>query len=169
MPIVLEQLKKLARRQLARERPGHTLQTTALVNELYLRLVHSSHVQWNDRAHFLAVASKLMRRVLVDWARARRSDKRGGALARVSLEEANAIVGGPNIDILAVDEALSRLAKVEPLQAEVIELRFFSGMTIEETAEALGVSIDVVKEEWRTARLWLMDALDGTAHSMAAD
>lgn len=158
--VVHEELKKMARRFLRRERAGHTLQTTALVDELYIRLIRSSRVQWQDRAHFFAVAAQLMRRVLVDEARRAKNRKRGGDYTRVPLDEASITVREPEVDLLVVDDVLTRLAEVAPRKARVIELRFFGGLTVEETALVLGVSPDVVKREWRTANAWLRRALE---------
>lgn len=164
MPIVLGELKKLARQHLRRERAGHTLETGALVNELYLRLVRSSRVQWNDRVHFFVVVADLMKRVLIDSARARRSRKRGGDFVRVTLDDATLFSSGSSVDLLAVDEAVQQLAAVSPRQARIIELRFWGGFTIEQTAEALGVSTDTVKSDWSSARLWLKRALGPAEH-----
>lgn len=158
--VVHEELKKMARRFLRRERAGHTLQTTALVDELYIRLIRSSRVQWQDRAHFFAVAAQLMRRVLVDEARRAKNRKRGGDYTRVPLDEASITVREPEVDLLVVDDVLTRLAEVAPRKARVIELRFFGGLTVKETALVLGVSPDVVKREWRTANAWLRRALE---------
>lgn len=158
IPLVYADLRTIARRCLRDEQRGEALQTTELVNEAYLRLVHSSRVQWRDRTHFFAMAARLMRRVLVDEVRKRRFQKRGGDLVRVTLDDEGAS-STPDFDLLALDEAIERLAQFAPRKAHVVELRFFGGMTIEETAAALEVSIDVVKREWRTARLWLLRAL----------
>jgi RNA polymerase sigma factor (TIGR02999 family) len=158
IPLVYADLRTIARRCLRDEQRGEALQTTELVNEAYLRLVRSSQVQWRDRTHFFAMAARLMRRVLVDEVRKRRFQKRGGDLVRVTLDDEGAS-WTPDIDLLALDEAIERLARFAPRKAHVVELRFFGGMTIEETAAALDVSIDVVKREWRTARLWLLRAL----------
>jgi len=160
MPLVYADLCSIARRCLRDEKRGEALQTTELVNEAYLRLVCSSQVQWRDRTHFFAMAARLMRRVLVDEVRKRRFQKRGGDLVRVTLDDENASsTPMPDINLLALDEAIERLARFSPRKAHVVEMRFFGGMTIEETAAALDVSIDVVKREWRTARLWLLRAL----------
>ncbi|HET8774716.1 MAG TPA: sigma-70 family RNA polymerase sigma factor [Thermoanaerobaculia bacterium] len=159
MKLVHHDLRRLARQHLRRERPGHTLDTGALVNELYLRLVRSSQVQWSDRLHFYAVVADLMKRVLIDWARARRSRKRGGGLVRVPLDEADAVSSRSSVDLLAVDEAVRQLAAVSPRQARLIELRFWGGFSIEQAADVLGVSTDTVKRDWRSARLWLKRAL----------
>lgn len=157
IPLVYADLRAIARRCLRDER-GEALQTTELVNEAYLRLVRSSQVQWRDRTHFFAMAARLMRRVLVDEVRKRRFQKRGGDLVRVTLDD-ESVSPPPDFDLLALDEAIERLTLFAPRKAHVVELRFFGGMTIEETAAALDVSIDVVKREWRTARLWLLRAL----------
>lgn len=159
MPIVYQELRKQARRCLHGERAGHTLQTTGLVNEAYLRLVRSNRVQWQDRAHFFAVAAQLMRRVLVDEARKRRYLKRGGDLTLVALADAQIASPERHVDLIALDEALTGLARFAPRKSRVVEMRFFGGLTIEETAVVLGVSTDTVKREWRTARLWLLRAL----------
>ncbi len=158
IPLVYADLRTIARRCLRDEQRGEALQTTELVNEAYLRLVRSSQVQWRDRTHFFAMAARLMRRVLVDEVRKRRFQKRGGDLVRVTLDDESASPA-PDFDLLALDEAIERLAQFAPRKAHVVELRFFGGMTIEETGAALDVSIDVVKREWRTARLWLLRAL----------
>jgi RNA polymerase sigma-70 factor (ECF subfamily) len=158
MPLVYRELRRVARRCLRGERRAEALQTTELVNEMYLRLVRSSQVQWRDRTHFFAMTATLMRRVLVDEARKRNYQKRGGDFIRVTLDDKE-LAAGPDVDLLAVDEALERLARFAPRKARVVDLRFFGGLTIEETAEALGVSIDAVKREWRTARLWLLREL----------
>lgn len=159
MPLVYGELHRLARQCLRGERAGHTLQTTALVNEAYLRLIRSSQVQWQDRAHFFAVAAQLMRRVLVDEARARNYQKRGGEMIRVSLDEAMTISTERDAEIVALDEALKRLTQFAPRKCQVVELRFFGGLGIEETAAVLNVSTDIVKREWRTAKLWLLNEL----------
>lgn len=164
LPLVEAELRRLARGYLARERKGHTLQTTALVNEAFLRLVDARSIPWQDRAHFLGIAARLMRRVLVDHARTRGYQKRGGDLQRVSLDEA--MVASPDLDfnLLALDRALDKLAVADPRKARVIEMRFFGGLTVEETAEALQVSADTVKRDWRLAKLWLLRDLEGDGH-----
>lgn len=161
MPLVYEELRRLARQCMRRERVGHTLQTTALVNEAYLRLVNSSRVQWQDRAHFFAITAQLMRRVLVDEARKHRNQKRGGEFTRVELEEAQMGDGPRQLDLLVLNDVLERLADFAPRKAQVVELRFFGGLSIEETAAVLAVSTDIVKREWRTAKLWLLQELCG--------
>ena len=169
MPLVYRELRKLASRCLRGEREGQTLQTTALVNEAYLRLVRSSRVQWRDRAHFFAVSAQLMRRILVDEARKRRYQKRGGDRTRVTLDESALSGEQRHIDLLALDEALERLAHFSRRKVQVVEMRFFGGLTIEETAAVLGVSTDIVKREWRTAKLWLMRALSEGAAGKTSD
>ena len=154
-PLVYEELRHQAARYLRRERPGHTLQTTALIHEAYLRLTDVKDVHWQGRAHFFAIAANLMRRVLVEHARRRDTDKRGGSLIRVQLDVALAVAEETNVDLLAIDEALDRLAAIDPQQARVVELRFFSGLSVEETAAALGVSPKTVKRDWSVARAWL--------------
>ncbi len=154
MPIVFEELRRLARHYMRGERAGHTLQTTALVNEMYLRMAGLDKLQWRDRAHFFAMAATLMRRVLVDYARQRGRDKRGAGISFTAPDE-NAAAPQPEVDVVALDAALERLAKVDPQQCRVVELRFFAGMSVEETAAALGISPATVKREWATAKLWL--------------
>lgn len=146
---------------MAGERPGHSLQATALVNEAYLRLVNAKDVAWQDRAHFLAVAARIMRHILVDQARARQYQKRGGAAARVALDEALVVSTEPDQDFVALDEALTALAVVDARKSQVVEMRFFGGLTLEETAEALQVSRDTVKRDWKMAKLWLLRELRG--------
>jgi RNA polymerase sigma-70 factor (ECF subfamily) len=155
MPIVYDELHRLAGRYMRREPTGHTLQTTALLNEAYLRLVDSSRVRWQSRAHFYAVAAQLMRRVLVDFARTRRSKKRGGDCRLVTLSEGLPMAVRGDADVVAVDEALEQLGRLDPRKARVVELRFFGGLSLEETAEALDVSPDTVGRDWRAAKAWL--------------
>ena len=155
MPIVHGELRRLARRLMRGERGNHTLQTTALVNEAYLRLVDLNRVRWQDRAHFFAMSARLMRRILVDHARSRNYQKRGGALRRVSLDEALVVSGERGTDLVALDDALAALAAVDPRKSQVVELRFFGGLSIEEAAEALQVSGETVLRDWRFARAWL--------------
>jgi RNA polymerase sigma factor (TIGR02999 family) len=154
-PLVYEELRKQATRYLRRERQGHTLQTTALIHEAYLRLVDARDVEWQGRAHFFAIAANLMRRILVDHARRRDAHKRGGDHVRLPLDEALAIAEESHVDLLALDEALDRLAAFDAQQARVVELRFFSGLSVEEAAAALGVSPRTVKSDWALARAWL--------------
>jgi RNA polymerase sigma factor (TIGR02999 family) len=155
MPLVYDELRKVAARHLRRQRPDHTLQTTALVNEAYLRLIDSSKVQWQNRAHFFAVSAQLMRRILVDFARARQNLKRGGGAQQITLDDALAIAPERGADLLALDDALTQLAKLNQRQAQVVELRYFGGLNEEETAEALKVSLRTVQRDWKLARLWL--------------
>lgn len=154
-PLVYQQLHRLAHHYLSNERPGHTLQTSALVNEAYLRLIDWKNVRWQSRAHFFAVSAQLMRRILVDFARSRRYGKRGGGVPALALEEAALVSGEKSTDLVALDEALVSLAKLDPRQSQVVELRFFGGLTIEETAEVLKVSEATVRRDWSLARAWL--------------
>jgi RNA polymerase sigma-70 factor (ECF subfamily) len=158
MPIVHDALRRLAHNYMRRERAGHTLQTTALVNEAYLRLAGIEGLPWRDRVHFFAIAATLMRRVLVDYARQRARDKRGGGVSVTSLDD-EVIAAQPAVDVVALDEALERLAAVDPQQSRVVELRFFAGLSVKETAEALGISPATVKRDWATAKLWLYHEL----------
>jgi RNA polymerase sigma factor (TIGR02999 family) len=155
LPLVYDELRRQAARYLRRERPGHTLQTTALIHEAYIRLVDQKRVQWQNRAHFFGIAAQLMRRILVDHARSRHRVKRGGSDVRVSLAEASLTVKARDLDVLAIDEALDHLAQVDERQAKVVELRFFSGLSVEETAEVLQISPATVKREWSMAKAWL--------------
>jgi len=147
---------------MAAERPGHTLQTSALVNEAYLRLIDVKQVHWQNRTHFFAMAATTMRRILVDAARARGNQRRGGGVLKLSIDAAEVIAVNEHEDVAAVDEALTRLQAVHPRPARVVELRFFGGLTLEETATALDVSVDTVKRDWRFAKVWLLRDLDGT-------
>jgi RNA polymerase sigma-70 factor, ECF subfamily len=155
VPLVYEELRRLAHHYMSREHVGHTLQTTALVNEAYLRLVDQNRVRWQNRAHFFAIAAQMMRRILVDYARKRRYAKRGGELLKVSLAEAGGLSDERAAEVAALDEALKSLAEIDPQQTRVVELRFFGGLTIEETAEVMGLSRDMVNREWATAKAWL--------------
>jgi len=159
LPILERELHGIARRYMSLEKPGHTLQTTALVNEAYLRLVDVKQANWRDRAHFLAVCAQIMRRILVDHARARRSDKRGGGVPSVTLDEALAVSPAASTDVVAVDDALRSLAKIDPRKARVVELRFFGGLSVEETAAVLGISVESVARDWRLAKVWLLREL----------
>lgn len=159
VPLVHTELRRLARRCMARERADHTLQTSALINEAYLRLVDQHGVDWKDRAHFFAVAGQVMRHVLVDYARRRVYVKRGGGAVRVSLSDAVPATSERAAELLALDEALDALATYDSRKSRVIELRFFSGLTVEETAEVLGVAPITVMREWRAAKAWLLDTL----------
>ncbi len=156
IPILEKELHAIARRYMRLENPGHTLQTTALVNEAYLRLVDVKQANWNDRAHFLAVCAQIMRRILVDHARARRTDKRGGGMKPITLDEALVVSPDVGTDVVAVDEALSTFEKIDPRKAKVVELRFFGGLSVEETAAALRISVESVARDWRLAKVWLM-------------
>jgi RNA polymerase sigma factor (TIGR02999 family) len=160
-PLVHDELRRLARAHLRRERPNHTLQPTALVNEVYLRLVDATQVPWQDRHHFFGVTARLMRQVLVDFARRRGYQKRGGHARRVELEPSLAVADAPREDLIAIDDALSALAAVDARKAEVVELRFFGGLSVEETAVVLKVSTETVKRDWRLAKAWLRRALAG--------
>jgi RNA polymerase sigma factor (TIGR02999 family) len=161
MPAVYSEVRKLARSYLRRERPDHTLQATALVNEAYLRLIDQKQVRWNNRAHFFGIAAQMMRRVLVDHARGHNAEKRGSGEAPVVLDEALEIAANAqNVDVIAVDEALAVLAKLDERQARIVELRFFAGLGIEETAEVIGLSPATVKREWAAARAWLRRELE---------
>lgn len=162
IPLVHQELHRIARRHMAHERPGHSLQATALVNEAYLRLIDTKAVAWHDRAHFLAVAARVMRHILVDHARSRRYQKRGGGAVRVTFDEALAISDEPLQDFVAVDEALVALAQFDARKERVIELRFFGGLSVEETATVLKVSPDTVMRDWRLAKAWLRRELRGS-------
>jgi RNA polymerase sigma-70 factor, ECF subfamily len=161
-PIVYDELRRLARRYMKGERPGHSLQTTALVNEAYTRLVDYKRMEWQNRAHFFAVSAQLMRRILVDYAR-RHNLKRGGGVQLVSLEEAALVGGEDDADLVALDDAMNTLARLDPRKVQVVEMRFFGGLSIEETAEVLKVSSITVKRDWRAARTWLYRELTGAS------
>jgi RNA polymerase sigma factor (TIGR02999 family) len=155
IPLVQQELHRLAHRYMSREKPDHTLQTTALVNEVYLRLVDIAQVSWQDRAHFFAIAARMMRRILTDFARSRNYQKRGGTVFHVSFDEALAVSKERDSEIMALDEALVSLAAVDARKSQVVELRFFGGLSVEETAEVLKVSPETVKRDWRFAKSWL--------------
>lgn len=161
LPVVYQELRRLAARYMQGERIGHTLQATALVNEAYLRLIDVRQVQWQNRAHFFAMASRLMRRILVDSARSRGYQKRGGGAPMVSFDEALAVPTEPGRDLVALDEALTALAQLDARKSQVVEMRFFGGLSLDETAEALHVSRDTIKRDWRMAKLWLLRELRG--------
>ena len=163
MPLVYDELRRVAHRYMSRERAGHTLQTTALVNEAYMRLVNWREVRWQNRAHFFAVSAQMMRRILVDFARDRQYLKRGGGSVRVSLAEAAAFTVDRGADLVALDEALDRLAGQDRRKARVVEMRFFGGLSVEEVAEVLKVSAETVMRDWRLAKVWLLRELDTTA------
>jgi RNA polymerase sigma-70 factor (ECF subfamily) len=155
LPVVHHELRRLARRYMFGERPGHTLQTTALINEAYLRLVNSRQVNWQNRAHFFAISAQLMRRILVDSARARGDQKRGGGIPKVTLDEALIGPQEKGQDLVALDDALKVLSRVDPRKGRVVELRFFGGLSVEETAEVLKVHPNTVLRDWRLAKMWL--------------
>jgi RNA polymerase sigma factor (TIGR02999 family) len=161
IPLMEAELRRLARGYMGRERQSHTLQTTALVNEAFLRLTDARQIRWQDRAHFLGISARLMRRVLVDYARRRGFHKRGGGAQRVTLDEAVAPSSDPAFDVLALDRALEALEKTDARKSRIVELRFFGGLSVEETAEVLKVSTDTVKRDWRLAKLWLLRELQG--------
>jgi RNA polymerase sigma factor (TIGR02999 family) len=163
-PLVYGELHRLAHRHMDRERGGHTLQTSALVNEAFIRLVDQTNVKWNNRAHFFAIAAQMMRRILVDYARSHLYAKRGGGAIHVSLDHGDLVSNEPAAEVAALDVALSKLQSIDPEQARVVELRFFGGLTIKETAEVMKISIDKVKREWSTARAWLSREMTNSSH-----
>ena len=155
LPLVYKEMKRVAGAQLRNERPGHTLQATALVHEAYLKLVDQREVSWQNRAHFMGVATQVMRRILLDYAKARQREKRGGGVRPVDLDEALVVSEDRASDLIVIDEALTRLEQMDPRQAKVVELRFFGGLSVEETAVAMEISAPTVKREWAMARAWL--------------
>jgi RNA polymerase sigma factor (TIGR02999 family) len=159
MPIVYNELHRLAQRYMVSEQSGHPLQTTALVHEVYLRLVDVQNVEWQNRAHFYALCARLMRRILIDFARSRNYQKRGGQFAHIELEEAATVSAVVGAELLAVDEALKALAEVDTRKSDVVELRFFGGLTVEESAAALDVSPETVMRDWKLAKAWLLREL----------
>jgi RNA polymerase sigma-70 factor (ECF subfamily) len=161
-PVVYDELHRLARRYMKRERPGHSLQTTALVNEAYMRLVDYKRMQWQNRAHFFAVSGQLMRRILVEHAR-RHNLKRGDGVPHVSLEEASMVGGGRARDLVVLDDAMNALARLDPRKVQVVEMRFFGGLSVDETAEVLKVSPITVMRDWSTAKAWLYREITGGA------
>jgi RNA polymerase sigma factor (TIGR02999 family) len=161
MPLVYAELHRMAQRYMAHERSGHTLQTSALVNEAYLRLVDSAYKSWQNRSHFFAVCAQAMRRILVDWARSRQAMKRGGEIRPLELDEALVVAEAPGKDLVALDEALKGLAGVDRRKSQVVELRYFGGLSVEETAEVLQVSSVTVLRDWKLARSWLRRELRG--------
>ncbi|MFO7695005.1 MAG: sigma-70 family RNA polymerase sigma factor [Vicinamibacterales bacterium] len=161
IPLVLSELRRLAHHYMRGERAGHTLQTTALVNEAYIRLIDASRVEWRDRAHFFAVSANLMRRILVDFARKRRYQKRGGSAVMIALGEGDVPSPQPGLDMVALDAALEALAAFDPRAASIVELRFFGGLTVEETAEVVGLSPRTIKREWAAAKAWLLGEMGG--------
>ena len=154
-PLVYGELHRLAHHYMNRERAGHTLQTSALVNEAFVRLVDQRNVKWNNRAHFFAIAAQMMRRILVDYARSHLYAKRGAGAVHVSLDQVGIASNEPTAEVTALDEALTKLGAIDPQQARVVELKYFGGLTIKETAEVMRISVDMVKREWSTARAWL--------------
>jgi len=160
LPLVYDELRRIAFRSLQNERPGHTLQSTALVNEAYVRMVAQNMPEWQNRAHFLAVAAQLMRQILVDHARTHRASKRRGDASRVSVDEALGQALATDVDVVALDDALKELAQMDAQQSRVVELKFFAGLSNEETAEVLKVSPSTVKRDWASARAWLFRELD---------
>jgi RNA polymerase sigma factor (TIGR02999 family) len=168
IPLVHDELRRIARRCVAGERRGHSLDATALVNEAYLRLLDVQHVDWQDRAHFLAMSARLMRRILVDVARSKGCQKRGGGAVRVTFDNALAVTDEPGPDLVALDDALEALGKLDERKARVIELRFFGGLSVKETAAVLAVSVDTVMRDWKLARAWLLRELRGPRSRVAA-
>jgi len=161
MPLVYDELRRLAGRYLRRERPGHTLQTDALVHEAYVRLVDQTQVQWQNRAHFFGLAATAMRRILVEHARARQAEKRGGGVPRLAFNDALPGSSARGTDLIALDEALSRLAQLDLRKSRLVELRFFAGLSLEEAADALAISRATVKREWNSAKAWLYREIKG--------
>jgi len=159
IPLVHDELRRLARRHMAHERVGHTLQATALVNEAFVRLIDVQQVKWQDRAHFFAMSSRLMRRILVDFARSKGYQKRGGGAQKVSFDEALVVTNEAGHDLVGLDDALNALAAFDARKAQVVEMRFFGGLSVEETAEALKVSVDTVMRDWKLAKAWLLREL----------
>ncbi len=165
MPLVYEELRRLARHYLKLERPGHTLQSTALVHEAYVRMLGQNPPEWKSRAHFFGVAARLMRQILVDHARNHQAAKRGGHALTLTLSEDLVGRRGKDLDLIALDDALNRLAQLHLQQSQIVELRFFSGLTIDDTAEALGISSATVKRSWTTARAWLFREMNRSAQA----
>ena len=160
MPVVYDELRRLAQKYLSRERPGHTLQTTALVHEAYLRLVDQKQVDWQNRAQFFGIAAQMMRRILINYAQDRNAKKRQGYATKISLDDAVSFFEKRELDLMELDEALNRLAALDPQQTQIVELRFFGGLTIEEVSEVLGISPATTKREWDSAKLWLRRQLN---------
>jgi RNA polymerase sigma-70 factor, ECF subfamily len=161
MPLVYAELRRLATNYLRRERMGHTLEPTALVNEAYLKLVGQKHAKWQNRAHFFAISAQLMRRILVDHARRHQAEKRGGSeQQRLSITSAQELLAQPAVDLLALNEALDELSKMDPQQGRIVELKFFGGLSIDETAEVMNISHATVEREWKSARAWLRRQLE---------
>jgi RNA polymerase sigma-70 factor (ECF subfamily) len=160
-PLVYDELHRMAKRCMAREQPGHTLQTSALVNEAYLRLVDVQQVSWQNRAHFFAISARMMRRILTDFARSRHYQKRGGDARHVTFDDALVVSRQPDANIVAIDEALGRLTSLDARKGQVVELRFFGGLSVDETAEVMKISPETVMRDWKFARIWLRRALSG--------
>lgn len=165
IPVVYDELRRIARRHMRRGGQGQTLQTTALVNEAYLRLVNQNSIEWRDRAHFFAVAAQVMRHLLVDRVRARQAQKRGGGACHITIDEAAVAGQSQTLELLALDQALNKLAEIDPRKSRLVELRYFGGLSTYETAEVLGVSEITVKREWAKAKAWLYRELTGAAVS----
>jgi RNA polymerase sigma factor (TIGR02999 family) len=165
IPVVYDELHRLAAKYMSQEGPGHTLQSTAVVHEAYLKLIDQQRVHWQNRTQFFAVAAQMIRRILVDHARIANASKRGGAARKLSLDENIGVMESRDLDLVALDDAMAALAQFDPQQSRVIELRFFAGLTIEETAEALGVSPATVKRDWITAKAWLFNELNARKRS----
>jgi RNA polymerase sigma factor (TIGR02999 family) len=161
IPLVYDELHRMARRYMSTEKPGHTLQATALVNEAYLRLVDASQANWQNRTHFFAVSAQVMRRILVDWARSRQAAKRGNDMPMLELDESLAVPMQTGANVVDVDDALKALALVDPRKSQIVELRFFGGLTGEETAEVLKISKETVNRDWKLAKSWLLRELGG--------
>ncbi len=163
MPLVYDELRRLAHRYMRREKPGHVLETTGLVNEVYLQLIDTSRVNWQDRAHFFAISAGLMRQILIHFARSRDAQKRGAGITRMALGEAAGLPWEPEADLVKLDDALTGLEKIDPRKAKIVELRFFGGMGLEETAEVMKVSIETVSRDWRLAKTWIYREITGRA------
>ena len=163
--VVYHELHRMAQRHMARERDGHTLQTTALIGEVYVRLVKVNEVEWHDRAHFFAVCAQLMRRILTDFARSHGYQKRGAGAAHIPLDEALVISAEPQVDLVSLEQALTRLGETDLRKSKVVEMRFFGGLTVEQTAEVLQISPETVTRDWNVARAWLLRELDRGAHA----
>jgi RNA polymerase sigma factor (TIGR02999 family) len=166
IPMVEKELRRIAHNQMRRESPGHTLQTTALVNEAYLRLVDQKRVRWQNRSHFFAIAAKIMRRILLNYARDRDRDKRGGGAVQVSLSDADAVIQERAMDLIALDQALNKLELIDERKCRVVELRFFAGLSVEDTAEALDTSAITVIRDWNMAKAWLARELSSGAYDV---
>ena len=167
MPMVESELRRIAANYMRRERPGHTLQTSALVNEAYLKLVDQRQVRWENRSHFFALASQLMRRILLDHARSQRRAKRGGGAIPLNLDDVAVMATEKSADLVALDDALTRLAEFDPRKGKIVEMRFFGGLTVDEVAEALGIAPITVMLHWRLARAWLQREMRGAAELVA--